>query len=339
MVDMNFNKKSTIYKFFIKEIVIIAIIFISFTSLSYTIVEEGISSLTYKRSTDTEVSVVGDNRKLDKSFFDSLLAFYKDRAYGIIDIPSSNGSVLVYLSGEDSIDRSIASSKNHALVGSKFLSKNFKLNNTDYPTIKVDNKFFEKFIYEPDGSDIVIHLDPDNFYDFASYDDVNIYYYIEDLLDHTKFKDVDKDFESFKKIVDSSDIYFLSRRVSDKFMGPIEFILKFFLPIIIISTLIILIAMVFIFNGKIKEFFRRVSLNVINGENIEEFKSTFTSIFILINIISIGFNLIVLRIFYFDLDIGYFLLSLSIQILVSFIIVSYIRKKLSIENIDELIRG
>lgn len=97
--------------------------------------------------------------------------------------------------------------------------------------------------------------------------------------------------------------------------------------------------MVFIFNGKIKEFFRRVSLNVINGENVEEFKSTFTSIFILINIISIGFNLIVLRIFYLDLDIGYFLLSLSIQILISFIIVSYIRKKLSIENIDELIRG
>lgn len=95
MVDMNFNKKSTIYKFFIKEIVIIAIIFISFTSLSYTIVDEVIGSLTYKRYTDTEVSVVGDNRKLDKSFFDSLLAFYKDRAYGIIDIPSSNGNVLI----------------------------------------------------------------------------------------------------------------------------------------------------------------------------------------------------------------------------------------------------
>lgn len=158
------------------------------------------------------------------------------------------------------------------------------------------------------------------------------------MLDNTKFKNLDQDFDSFKKIVDSSDIYFLSRRVSDKFMGTVELILKFFLPIIIISTLIILIAMVFIFNGKIKEFFRRVSLNVINGENIEEFKSTFTSIFILINIISIVFKLILLRFLYLDLDIGYFLLSLSIQVLVSFIIVSYIRKKLSIENIDELIR-
>ncbi|MDO5047962.1 MAG: hypothetical protein Q4D88_05380 [Anaerococcus sp.] len=65
---MNFGKFGKIYRFFLREIFIITLIFVTISSLTYFLLDYFVKDQTYRRRTDTRVAIVGDNRNLDKDF-------------------------------------------------------------------------------------------------------------------------------------------------------------------------------------------------------------------------------------------------------------------------------
>lgn len=139
-------------------------------------------------------------------------------------------------------------------------------------------------------------------------------------------------------------MWYINKRVSnDLATSESEFILMFFLPIVVILVLVLLISMIFIFSGKIRDYFRRISLSLMKGSDLAFFTKGFISMFIIINLFNFLLSFLILSYLnnFLDqsLEIFYLLLGFLIPLSLSIIISLYVKNHLEKGNLSDLIRG